>query len=161
MRTEILLTHANRLAYIPTHEAQKPSGSDTRQKGGTCSDVQDDIQSTDRSCAPSCDCSLVKEEGKERVRVRRTYMTRSSFQKGYVFPRVTTRGKVYVIRYRVRTADGQWRHKAETVNSPKQKDAERVLAERLREVNRGFRLPMEMTFSAFAEDQWKPTLTRT
>ena len=54
-------------------------------------------------------------------------MTRTSFQKGYVFARETERGKVHVIRYRVRTADGQRRHRAETVNSPKHKDAERVL----------------------------------
>lgn len=82
-------------------------------------------------------------------------MTRTSFQKGYVFARETERGKVHVIRYRVRTADGQWRHKAETVNSPKRKDAERVLSERLREVNRGLRLPVEITFKAFAEDHWE------
>jgi len=59
-----------------------------------------------------------------------------------------------VIRYRVRTADGKWRHKAETVNSPRQKDAERLLAERLREVNRGVRLPVEITFKAFVDEQW-------
>lgn len=82
-------------------------------------------------------------------------MTRSSFQKGYVFARQTECGKVHVIRYRFRTADGQWRHKAETVSSPKRKNAERLLAERLREVNRGLRLPVEITFKAFAEDHWE------
>jgi site-specific recombinase XerC len=41
------------------------------------------------------------------------------------------------------------------VNSPKRKDAERLLAERLREVNRGLRLPVEITFKAFAEDHWE------
>lgn len=44
-------------------------------------------------------------------------MTRGSFQKGYVFARVTERRTVHVIRYRVRS-DGEWRHKAETVNTP-------------------------------------------
>ena len=37
-------------------------------------------------------------------------MTRSSFQKGYVFSRVTERGTVHVIRYRLRSTDGKWRH---------------------------------------------------
>jgi hypothetical protein len=69
------------------------------------------------------------------------------FQKGYVFTRATERGTVHVIRYRVRSADGKWRHKAETVNTPRRKDAERILAERLREVNRGLRLPVETTFA--------------
>ena len=81
-------------------------------------------------------------------------MTRSSFQTGYVFARGTERGKVHVIRYRVRKADGTWRHKAETVNSPRRKDAERILADRLRDINRGFRLPIEVTFKDFAADQW-------
>ena len=82
-------------------------------------------------------------------------MTRSTFQKGYVFTRSTARGKVHVIRYRVRSADGKWRHKAETVNSPRRKDAERILADRLREVNRGLRLPVEITFADYAANQWE------
>lgn len=82
-------------------------------------------------------------------------MTRSSFQKGYVFTRSTERGTVHVIRYRVRSADGKWRHKAETVNTPRRKDAERILAERLREVNRGQRLPVEMTFAEYAAGHWE------
>jgi hypothetical protein len=77
-------------------------------------------------------------------------MTRSSFQKGYVFTRVTEPGTVHIIRYRVRSADGKWRHKAEIVNTPRRKDAERSLAERLREVNRGLRLPVEITFAEYA-----------
>jgi hypothetical protein len=82
-------------------------------------------------------------------------MTRSSFQKGYVFTRETERGTVHVIRYRVRSADGKWRHKAETVNTPRRKDAERILAERLREVNRGLRLPVEITFAEYAAGHWE------
>lgn len=87
-------------------------------------------------------------------------MTRSSFQKAYVFTRETERGKVHVIRYRVRSADGKWRHKAETVNTPRRKDAERILAERLREVNRGLRLPAEITFAEYAAGHWDVHLSK-
>jgi integrase len=87
-------------------------------------------------------------------------MTRSSFQKGYVFTRKTDRGRVHVIRYRVRSADGKWRHKAETVNSPRRKDAERILAERLREVNRGLRLPVEISFADYVASQWETYISQ-
>jgi integrase len=87
-------------------------------------------------------------------------MTRSSFQKGYVFTRKTDRGTVHVIRYRVRSADGKWRHKAETVNSPRRKDAERILAERLREVNRGLRLPVEISFADYVASQWETYISQ-
>jgi integrase len=150
-----LLTDAKRLAYISRHEAQESGGSSSWTQGRTFSDEQDDFQATNRPSPQSSYVPLAESEGKGRVKGRRRYMTRSSFQKGYVFSRETDRGKVHVIRYRVRTAEGAWRHKAETVNSPRRKDAERLLAERLREVNRGLRLPVEITFSAFAEDQWK------
>ncbi len=87
-------------------------------------------------------------------------MTRSSFQKGYVFTRVTERGTVHVIRYRVRSADGKWRHKAETVNTTRRKDAERILAERLREVNRGLRLPVETSFAEYVADHWETYISQ-
>jgi len=82
-------------------------------------------------------------------------MTRSSFQKGYVFSRTTRHGRVHGIRYRVRTTDGTWKHKAETVNSPRRKDAQKILAERLREVNRGLKLPVETSFQQFSADHWE------
>jgi integrase len=87
-------------------------------------------------------------------------MTRNTFQKGYVFPRTTGHGKVHVIRYRVRSTDGKWRHKAETVDSPRRKDAERILAERLREVNRGLKLPVEISFEEFAANHWETYVTQ-
>ena len=62
---------------------------------------------------------------------------------------------VHVIRYRVRSADGKWRHKAETVNTTRRKDAERILSERLREVNRGLRLPVETSFADYAANHWE------
>lgn len=160
MSTE-LLTDANRLAYTSSHEAQEPSGSGPWAQRGPYSDEEYDIRGTDQLSAPSGKCSLGENEGKERVKPkRRRYMTRSSFQKGYVFTRATERGMVHVIRYRVRSADGKWRHKAETVNSPKRKDAERILAERLREVNRGLRLPVEISLSDFVSGHWETYISQ-
>jgi hypothetical protein len=45
--------------------------------------------------------------------------------------------------------DGSTVQKAETANSSRRKEAER-----LREVNRGVRLPIDMSFKAFANEQW-------
>lgn len=43
-------------------------------------------------------------------------MIRHSFQQGYVSdPIQTRRGKAFKIRYRVRTVEGKWRHKSETL----------------------------------------------
>src|SRR5580704_2411862 len=160
MNTEAL-TSANRLAYTILDEAQKPSGSSPRTQGWPCSDEEDDSRGAVQNCEPSSQSPLGQEEGKERVtRLRRPYMTRSSFQKGYVFTRVTEHGTVHVIRYRVRSADGKWRHKAETVNTPRRKDAERILAERLREVNKGLRLPVEITFAEYAAGHWETYISQ-
>ena len=153
MNTEIL-TDAKRLAYIFPH-AQRPCGGGSRTEGRPCSDEKDDSRRTDRPCAPGSQCPLGEKEGKERVTKTRTYMTRSSFQKGYVFSRTTEHGKVHVIRYRVRSVDVRWKHKAETVNSPRRKDAEKIPAERLREVNRGLKLPVETSFEQFSGDHWE------
>ena len=60
----------------------------------------------------------------------------------------------------IRSTDGKWRHKAETVNSPRRKDAERILSERLREVNRGVRLPVETSFSDFVSSQWETYISQ-
>ena len=160
MSTESL-TDARRLAYTFPHEAQEPSGSGPREKRGPCSDEQTDGRGTNQPSPPSSQCPLGENEGKERVKPkRRRYMTRSSFQKGYVFSPATERGTVHVIRYRVRSTDGKWRHKAETVNSPRRKDAERILSERLREVNRGVRLPVETSFSDFVSSQWETYISQ-
>jgi integrase-like protein len=158
MNTEPL-TVAKRLAYINPHEAQESSGSSLGTQRWTYPDEKSDTRATNHTCTPSSQCAL--EKGKERVtRLRRPYMTRSSFQKGYVFTRKTDRGRVHVIRYRVRSADGKWRHRAETVNSPRRKDAERILAERLREVNRGLRLPVEISFADYVASQWETYISQ-
>src|SRR5471030_994843 len=99
MSTE-LLTDANRLAYTSSHEAQESIGSGPWAQRGSYSDEEYDIRGADQLGAASSQCSLGEEEGKERVKPkRRRYMTRSSFQKGYVFSRATERGTVHVIRY--------------------------------------------------------------
>ncbi len=155
------LTHTNRLAYTNPHEAQRPSGSGPGTQGWPGSDEEDDSRTTDQTSSTSGQCALEQGERKERVtRIRRPYLTRSSFQKGYVFTRTTERGTVHVIRYRVRSVDGKWRHKAETVNTPRRKDAERILAERLREVNRGLRLPVEITFAEYAAGHWETYISQ-
>src|SRR5712664_1544274 len=153
MNTEVL-TDAKRLAYTVLH-AQRPSSSVSWTQGRPRSDEENDSRRTDQTCASSSQCALGENEGKERVTKRRTYMTRSSFQKGYVFSRETEHGKVHVIRYRVRSVDGTWKHKAETVNSPRRKDAQKILAERLREVNRGLKLPVETTFDEVSAHHWE------
>src|SRR5690349_11472104 len=155
------LTDAKRLAYISPHEAQEPGSSSSWPQGRARSDEEDVSAATDFPCSSCRQCSLGEEERRERVtRIRRPYMTRSTFQQGYVFPRTTRHGKVHVIRYRVRAADGKWRHRAETIASPRRKDAERVLAERLREVNRGVRLPVEMTLQEFAAEHWETYISQ-
>jgi hypothetical protein len=152
MSTE-LFTDANRLAYIVSYEAQESSRNGPWAQRGSDSDEENDVRGAGQPGTSSSKCSWGESEWKERVKpIRRRYMTRSSFQEGYVCSRATERGTVHVIRYRVRSTDGKWRHKAETVNSPRRKDAERILAERLREVNRGLRLPVEISFSDFVED---------
>jgi len=155
------LTDASRLAYILfSHEAQESSGSGLGTQGRAFSDEEHDNRAADRTGAPSSQSSMEETGGKERVPLRRRIMTRNTFQKGYVFARITKHGKVHVIRYRVRSAEGKWRHKAETVNSPRRKDAERILAERLREVNRGLKVPIEISFEQFATNQWETYITQ-
>lgn len=85
-------------------------------------------------------------------------MTRRSFQKGYVFPRMTSRGKVHVIRFRIRTAEGKWKHKAETIETPRRKVARAVLAERLQDVSKGTKLPSDRTFAQFVRGEWESYL---
>src|SRR5690242_8911820 len=81
--------------------AQESSSSGSGAKGRPHSDEKLDSRGADQTCATSSQCTLDQEEGKERVPLRRRYMTRTTFQKGYVFARMTEHGKVHVIRYRV------------------------------------------------------------
>jgi len=93
-----MLTDANRLAYTIPHEAQESSSSGTRAKGWSCSDEENDSRGANQTSAPSSQCALGQGERKERVtRLRRPYMTRNSFQKGYAFTRVAERGEPYTL----------------------------------------------------------------
>ena len=62
-------------------------------------------------------------------------MTRRSYQQGYVSEaKRTRRGLTFVIRYRLRTADGKWVHKSESLYGLTGKKAARaVLDQRLRD----------------------------
>src|ERR1051325_10263852 len=107
------LTLAKRLAYISPHEAQESSGSGPWPQGRESSHEEDVSAAASNPCSLGSQCSLDQERRERVTRIRRPYMTRSTFQQGYVFSRTTRHGKVHVIRYRVRSADGKWRHKAE------------------------------------------------
>ncbi len=82
-----------------------------------------------------------------------------SFQKGCVVSRKTKRfGLVHVIRYRAQQADGTWRQKAEVIRTPFRKEAEKVLSDRLGEINNGAKIAAEITFQQFVDEHWKSYL---
>ncbi|MBI4165980.1 MAG: tyrosine-type recombinase/integrase [Acidobacteria bacterium] len=89
-------------------------------------------------------------------------MTRQSFQKGYVSdPIRTRRGIAFKIRYRMRTAEGKWKQKPETLYGIKAKgEARRVLGERLREVTRQKSENSKLTLRDFVTGYWKAHLDR-
>jgi integrase len=89
-------------------------------------------------------------------------MTCSSFQRGYVSEPIRTRsGIVFVIRYRVRQADGTWTHKSERLHGLEGKKAARaVLEERLRETSNQSNAPGDLTVQAFVDQYWNPYLDR-
>lgn len=88
-------------------------------------------------------------------------MTRS-YQQGYVSDALETRrGTIFKIRYRVRTARGKWRQRAETFYGLTSKRAARaVLAERLHEAGSVNPVAAELTLRAFVDSFWKPYLDR-
>jgi len=87
-------------------------------------------------------------------------MNRTSYQKGYVSDPVrTNKGLKFVIRYRVRTSEGKWQHKAETLYGlTGKKAAQGILNERIGDS----RKPMapQMTLTQFIEAYWRPYLDR-
>ena len=87
-------------------------------------------------------------------------MTRHLFQQGYVSdPIPTRRGKVFKIRYRVRTAEGKWRHKAETLYGVERKKAARsILLQRIQEASNQPSETAELSLKDFVETYWKPYL---
>ncbi len=87
---------------------------------------------------------------------------RFTFQQGYVSEAIRTRrGTVYKIRYRVRVADGRWKHKRETLCGLEGKKAARaILADRLREAGSVSPEATELTLRSFVDAYWKPYLER-
>jgi integrase len=89
-------------------------------------------------------------------------MTRHSFQQGYVSDPIQTRhGKVFKIRYRVRTVEGKWRHKSETLYDLDGKKAARgILQQRLQKASNQKPEFAELTLENFIETYWKPSVQR-
>jgi hypothetical protein len=90
-------------------------------------------------------------------------MTRKiSFQAGYVSEGIhSRRGVTYVIRYRLRMADGRWKHKSETLYGLSGKKAAReVLRQRLRDASTKLPEAAGMTIEEFLQAYWWVYLDR-
>ena len=89
-------------------------------------------------------------------------MTRQSYQQGYVSRPIPTRsGTVFKIRDRVKSADGKWNQRAETLYGVSGKKAARaVLEERIREASSPKPLGSDLSLRAFVDAWWKPYLQR-
>jgi len=89
-------------------------------------------------------------------------VTRFLFQQGYVSKPITTRtGTVFKIRYRMKSAEGKWRHKTETLHGlPSRKAARAVLDERIHDASTGKPDASNITLREFVQAWWKPYLRR-
>lgn len=89
-------------------------------------------------------------------------MTRQSYQQGYVSdPIRTRRGLVFRIRYRLRTADGRWIHRSETLeNLTGKKAARAVLDQRIRESQNRPVEAVDFTVQHIVDALWRPYLDR-
>jgi len=89
-------------------------------------------------------------------------MTRySSFQRGSIKVVQTRSGKGFMIRYRVRMANGKWKQKKETLYGLSGiKEARAILSERMQQVSSRNPDAFELTFKAFVENYWKPYMDR-
>ena len=87
---------------------------------------------------------------------------RQSYQQGYVSKPIPTRsGTVFKIRYRVKSADGKWNQKAETLYGLCGKKAARaVLEERIRGASFAKPEGSDLSLRAFVDAWWKPYLQR-
>ncbi len=89
-------------------------------------------------------------------------MTRHSYQQGYVSePIRNRRGIAFIIRYRVRSADGTWTHKQETLYDVSGRKAARsILDDRIREATNQKPEVQDLTVNSFVADFWRPYLER-
>ena len=87
---------------------------------------------------------------------------RQTYQQGYVSKPIPTRsGTVFKIRYRVKSADGKWHQKAETLYGLSGKKAARaVLEERIRGASFAKPECSDLSLKAFVDAWWKPYLQR-
>jgi integrase len=85
-----------------------------------------------------------------------------SYQRGFVSgPIRTRRGTAFKIRYRVRTAAGQWRQKSETLYDVSGKKAARdVLASRLKDFTALKIETNDLTLAGYVSSYWSPYLDR-
>jgi integrase len=87
--------------------------------------------------------------------------TRLSWQQGYVSdPMPSARGPKFVVKYRLRVANGKWQQKTKTVYCPNKKAAKVQLAEIIRETSNQPVEARERTFRTFVEGEWKLYLDR-
>jgi len=89
-------------------------------------------------------------------------MTRKSFQGGYVSEAIRNRrGIAFVIRYRLRMANGKWKHRSETIYGLSGRKAARdVLRQRLSNASKRLPEATEMTIRDLVDAYWRPYLDR-
>jgi integrase len=89
-------------------------------------------------------------------------MPRNSFQQGYVSDLVRKRGgPAFTIRYRVRTGDGKWKHRSETLYGlAGKKEARAILEQRIREASVRPIEVSDLTVEGLIDGYWKPYLVR-
>jgi integrase len=89
-------------------------------------------------------------------------MSRKSYQRGYVSDPIRTKsGLKFVIRWRVRTSEGKWQHKAETLYGLSgKKAAQTVLDERMREISTQKKVTPDLTLTQFIDTYFRPYLER-
>ncbi|MFZ0521028.1 MAG: site-specific integrase [Candidatus Acidiferrales bacterium] len=89
-------------------------------------------------------------------------MTRRTYQQGYVSaPIHTRRGTAFKIRYRVRTLDGRWKQKSETLYGlPGRRAARSALGQRIQTASTAVPGIAGLTIREFTESYWKPYLDR-
>src|SRR4051794_18528567 len=98
---------------------------------------------------------------------------RQSLQRGFVSDPMRDRagGTKFVIRYRLRSGDGKWVHKSETLHGLTSKKAARaVLQERITKATDPDPIPdpipdppaiaSELTLQKFIDDYWRPRVDR-
>lgn len=87
-------------------------------------------------------------------------MNRKSYQHGYVSdPIRTNNGLKFVIRYRERTSEGKWLHRAETLYGLSgKKAAQEILDKRISDTSTQKATIQDLTLTQFIDSCWKPHL---